>query len=368
MKTVLHPKNDTDVYLDLTHEVFDSIRHIRDSYNGRVTTGVVVYELLLMNGEYVGRYRDWIDEFEKRIDTELQETLRDNNKRLDGDFTQITRRIDAESWMSGQLRDNNSWGETARSLKISLPEQLTDGLTFQRGWSDRLRDCLTDWIESPFASRLYRIESKQALIRYVKTDSVPEDDVAKAIISQDTSEFRNLPRIDDTTIESEAEYRARADELDDWQKERYPALDNFAEQMTREAAIELFEEEHGVDTDWYVEKKVEAFADEYDHPHLLDEGDDSEDDDIETVLDTMTNKEQANLSPATVQNWSDEADTVKGRLELVSQALINELNRGNEVTEADAELCLEYVDLDTEKYGVSDLPRVMLVGDKIEQF
>lgn len=366
MKTVLHPKNDTDVYLDLTHEVFDSIRHIRDSYNGRVTTGVVVYELLLMNGEYVGRYRDWIDEFEKRIDTELQETLRDNNKRLDGDFTQITRRIDAESWMSGQLRDNNSWGETARSLKISLPEQLTDGLTFQRGWSDRLRDCLTDWIESPFASRLYRIESKQALIRYVETDSVPEDDVAKAIISQDTSEFRNLPRIDDTTIESEAEYRARAGELDGWQEERYPALDNIAGEMTREGAIELIEEVHDVNTDWYAEQKVEEFADEYDHPHLLDEAE-GEDTETETVLDRMTDKERANLSPATVQNWSDEANTEKGRLELISQALINELNRGNEVTEADAELCLEYVDLNTDKYSVSDLPNVMLDGNEIER-
>jgi len=367
MKTVLHPKDDSEKSIKLAQEVFDAVRHIRDSYNGRVTTGVVVYELLMMNGEYVGDYRDAVDKLEERIEIEIQETLRDNNKRLNGDFTEISRPVDSERWMRGRLREDNDWGDSVEGLKISLPEQLTDEITFERGWSDRLRECLTDWIESPFASRLYRIESKQALIRYVETDDVPKDSVAKAIIGQDTSEFRNLPTIDDITLESEAEYKAQADELGGWQEERYPALDNFAEEMTREEAIELIEEVHDVDTGWYAENKVEEFADEYDHPHLLDQSEEEEDEKKETVLDRMTDKERASLSPATVQNWADEAETERGWLELVSQALINELNRGNEVTKVDAELCLEYVDLDTDEYGVSDLPKVMLVGNEIEQ-
>jgi hypothetical protein len=81
----------------------------------------------------------------------------------------------------------------------------------------------------------------------------------------------------------------------------------------------------------------------------------------------MTDQERANLSPATVQNWADEADTETGRLELVSQALINELDRGNKMTEVDAELCLEDVDLGADDYGVSDLPRLMLINDEKEQ-
>jgi hypothetical protein len=321
----------------------------------------------MMNGEYVGDYRDAVDELEERIGIEVQEILRDNNKRLNGDFTEISRPVDSERWMRGRLREDNDWGDSVEGLKISLPEQLTDQLTFERGWSDRLRECLTDWIESPFASRLNRIESKQALIRYVETDDVPKDSVAKAIISQDTSEFRNLPTIDDITIESEAEYRAQADELAGWREERYPALDNFAGEMTREEAIELIEEVHDLNTNWYAENKVEEFADEYDYPHLLDEQDDSQNKNIETVLDRMTDKERANLSPATVKNWSDEANTEQGRLELISQALINELNRGNEVTEVDADLCLEDVGLDADEYAVSELPGLMLSGDEIER-
>jgi hypothetical protein len=364
MKTVLHPKSDSEKSINLAQEVFDAIRHIRDSYNGRVTMGVVVYELLMMNGEYVGEYQDAVDGLETRIDEELEETLQENNKRLDGNITEVSRRVDSELWMRGRLRDDNDWGDTVGGLKISLPEQLTDELTFERGWSERLRDCLTDWIESPFASRLYRIESKQALRRYVETDDIPNDDVAKAIISQDTSELRNLPTIDDITIESEMEYRARAGELDGWREERYPALDNFADELSRKEAVELMKQVHDVDTDWYAEDKVEEFADEYNHQHLLNE---EEDDNKETVLDRMTDKERADLSPATVQNWADEADTETGRLELVSQALINELNRGNKMKEVDAELCFEDVNLDADDYGVSDLPKLMLIGDEIEQ-
>jgi hypothetical protein len=150
MKTVLHPKSDSEKSINLAQEVFDAIRHIRDSYNGRVTTGVVVYELLMMNGEYVGEYQDAVDGLETRIDGELEETLRNNNKRLDGNVTEVSRRVDSERWMRGRLREDNDWGDSVEGLKISLPEQLTDELTFERGWSDRLRDCLTDWIESPF--------------------------------------------------------------------------------------------------------------------------------------------------------------------------------------------------------------------------
>jgi hypothetical protein len=222
----------------------------------------------------------------------------------------------------------------------------------------------TDWIESPFASCLSRLESKQALKRYVETDDVPNDGVAKAIISQDTSELRNLPIIDDITIESEMEYRARAGELDGWREERYPALDNFADELSREEVVELMKQVDDADTDWYAEDKVEEFADEYDHQHLLSE---EENENKETVLDRMTDQERANLSPATVQNWADEADTETGRLELVSQALINELDRGNKMTEVDAELCLEDVDLGADDYGVSDLPRLMLINDEREQ-
>ena len=367
MKTVLHPKDDSEKSIKLAHEVFDAIRHIRDSYNGRVTTGVVVYELLMMNGEYVGDYRDAVDELEERIEIELQETLRDNNKRLNGDFTDINRPVDSERWMRGRLRENNNWGDSIEGLKISLPEQLINEITFERGWSDRLRKCLTDWIESPFASRLYRTESEQALMHYIETENVPKDDVAKAIIGQDTSELRSLPTIDDISIDSETKYRARADELDGWQEKRYPALDNFADGMSREEVIELIKEVHDVDTDWYAEEKIEEFADEYDHPHLLDQEGGGEDSDKETILDRMTDKERASLSPATVGNWADEVETTQGRLELVSQALINEFNRDNEVTEVDAELCLEDIDLDTDEYGVNDLPRVLLAGGEIQR-
>ena len=365
MKTVLHPKDDSEKSIKLAQEVFDAIRHIRDSYNGRVTTGVVVYELLMMNGEYVGDYRDAVDELEERIEIELQEILRDNNKRLNGDFIDISRSIDSKRWMRGRLREDNDWGDSVEGLKISLPEQLTDEITFERGWSDRLRECLTDWIESPFASRLYRIESKQALIRYIETGKMPEDPVAEAIINEDTTDFTNLPTIVDTSIESEAEYRSRADELEGWQKDRYPALDGFADKMTREEVVELIQQVHDVDTEWYAGEKVDEFADEYDHSHLLESTDDEEDE--ETIIDRMSDAERKNLKPATVQKWADDAETETGRLELVSQAIINELNRGNNVTKVDVELCLEYVDLNPDEYEVRDLPSLMMIGGEISK-
>ena len=365
MKTVLHPKDDSEKSIDLAEEVFDSIRHIRDSYNGRVTTGVVVYELLTMNGEYVGDYRDAVDELEERIDTELQETLRDNNKQLNSNIADITRRVDSEGWMRGRLREDSNWGDTIKGLKISLPEQIINELTFERGWSERLRDCITDWIKSPFASRLYRIESKQALTRYIETGKMPEDPVAEAIINEDTTNFTNLPTIVDTSIESEAEYRSRADELEGWQKDRYPALDGFADQMTREEVVELIQQVHDVDTEWYAEEKVDEFADEYDHSHLLESTDDEEDE--ETIIDRMSDTERANLKPATVEKWADDAETEMGRLELVSQAIINELNRGNNVTKVDVELCLEYVDLNPDEYEVRDLPSLMMIGGEISK-
>lgn len=365
MKTVLLPKDDVDVYLDLRQQVFDSIRHIRDSYNGRVTTGVVVYELLMMNGEYVDEYGDAVDELEERIDAELQQKLKNDSKRLGGDLADITRRVDTDIWMQGRLREESEWGETARSLKISLPEQMTDNLTFERGWSDRLSDCLTDWIESPFASRLYRIESKQSLIRYVETDNIPNDEVVKAIVSQDTSEFKNLPRIIEAKIESKTEYKTQADELEGWKKERYPALDNFADQMSREEVVELIEQAHDVNTSWYAAKKVDEFANEYDHLHLL-EGEDNEEYE-ETIIDRMSDAERANLSPARVQRWADEAETETGQLDLVSQAVINELNRGNEITKIDVKLCLEDVGLNADEYEVRDIPRLMMSGGEIGQ-
>lgn len=113
--------------------------------------------------------------------------------------------------------------------------------------------------------------------------------------------------------------------------------------------------------------EAEEFADEYEYPHQLKQEGEGENDGKETVLDRMTDKERANLLPHKVQRWADEAEREKGRLELVSQALINELNRGNEVTEVDAELCLEHVDLDTDEYGVRDLPRLMMIGGEIER-
>ena len=365
MKTVLLPKGDTGVSVDLAHEVFDSIRHIRDSYNGRVTTGVVVYEILMMNGEYVGDFRDAVDELEEHVDKNLQDALRADEKRLNGDFSKIIQRVDPDVWMRGKLKKQNDWGGTARSIRINLPEQMAEELTFERGWSERLRDCVSDWIKSPFASRLYRIESKQALIRYIETGKMPEDPVAEAIINEDTTDFTNLPTIVDTSIESEAEYRSRADELEGWQKDRYPALDGFADQMTREEVVELIQQVHDVDTEWYAGEKVDEFADEYDHSHLLESTDDEEDE--ETIIDRMSDAERKNLKPATVQKWADDAETETGRLELVSQAIINELNRGNNVTKVDVDLCLDDVGLNADEYEVRDIPRLMMTNGEISK-
>jgi hypothetical protein len=258
---------------------YDYIKNKAQKLNDTGSKSVLVHEIVLMTTEDRDEFDD-IDKLEDRVNSELSRITSPS----------FLREIE-KTKISGDSRSTQT-AETRTRLNLQLLPSLVDDVLPSHGRNTVIMDKVDEYFNSAFQSRSHRIEIKENLIAYIESGEQPSSDIAKAIVSGDTTDYevgdvhqklqKYTDDIDLSEIDDAGEFKNIVDELK--KAQQYEALIHLIKNthnITYGSVDRLVENEIGVTTEEYREEKIKELIEKND----LDVGGYGNEDEHKTEID-----------------------------------------------------------------------------------
>lgn len=307
----------------LKNRDYKFITDLTDMYNGKLSNGVMFYEILRMFD--VGIEYDELDSYENVIDEQLQNHISESQVRDINDYTIMNRnqaKSNLVSYYQNQYRHTEKDAYDGYQREIRLPtEYVNESEELQGRFTSVMIECLHNYVQSPFRSRSHRIKVKKDLIEYIESKPAEEEenyafefDITASLVSDIIGDDVDSKTVETENVETEedseepveqdssdkddvdleefeylGDYVADGSEIDKW-KNRFTAIDNVLQNqfVSKEKFANVLAKAHDIDKR-YAKNRLSDFEKEYKKFEKYEETTDITDEDVDKFT-IYTNK------------------------------------------------------------------------------
>lgn len=276
-KTVLHGKESVKNQKQITLErwYYKALMDWSDTRIRKMTKGILLYECLMMHNTEV---LDVLDGSEET----LNEKLEDEGISVEAiDSIKVRTESEAVEKLKQNVRESESDfepEEKQKSRKLWIPPFVDEGVSWDRGWADKIEDYVVKTYCSAFHDRADRIKCKRDILSYLQDGVNPDHRVAQTIVNRNSDRYLNVQEAHRTVTEDSdsggrelpgtitiSDIFQNAHELSSWD-DRFKAMEKAVEHDNPplDVVVDAVQEGYEIDTESYAIDKVEEFEDRYD--------------------------------------------------------------------------------------------------------
>jgi len=320
-ETILLDQESTRKQLKLHIPTYEFLKNTKDEYVKQVSKGILFYEAVMLVRDF---YSDKLTDLENCIDEELVSVVGLN---FAVEVGKLKLTLSDGSWPSSGWIDDHA-EKTDDPVDLYLPTEFVSTLEDewgQRYWAQKINDVLRDYIDSPFQSRVDRIECKQEVLDYAQHGTEPDHEVARAIVEGDESKFTVGQAHEILTDDTEwwqsdelrwSEFKSRADDLPRNTDVKREALENGLKaylseknvsEVNRKMATSLAADMYDIDEDYASQEYVNK---------------------ITLPSETSVEKSETDWVERIKESKPENVDTLKEACQKVKDKVVDELESG----------------------------------------
>lgn len=224
---------------------YGALSTLKDNLNGRFTIGTLIYEILQFNN--FTDYNDYIDTQEQEINSELLEFIPDQEiQKIDLYKTRTDKRSSIARYNTELINP-----ESKDQVNIRLPKAYLNNMSLNDNISNlnnAISKGLKQYVQSPYNCRLDRIRVKEQILRYIKNDVDPDQEIIKNI----------LDKLDILDIMNRDQYINKAKDLSYQDQKIHIKNIWLNESLNLEEIGSIVEKANNLSTAGYGVKKIES--------------------------------------------------------------------------------------------------------------
>lgn len=236
----------------VSEDVHQIIKVMAKKSNKTYTQGLLAYEYMMM-------YSDELTDSYDTIEEDINSKLRDNdiNPEKINNIKRKNINIDAEN--------------KEKRINIYIPKST--GIEYiDKDISTILNEAVKNGYKSIWFDRMDRIKGKKAILKYIKTNTIPEHKRAKMVVN-DVNSIKTDSLNININIQNEKEFIQQSDEKESWET-RYKKLNQLINnskkpQPSKQYIKYIINEAYNIESEQYINDKIKEFGRKY-KPYLKD--------------------------------------------------------------------------------------------------